>query len=60
MKHGLLTEQAKEYACESGLILAGFTVADDHSIVLCERGYEHYHTKKKPDEKQQAESEKRA
>lgn len=47
MKHGLTLLHAKDYACELGLILQGFSVADDHSIVLCEQGFEHAHSKKR-------------
>lgn len=47
MKHGLTLTHAKDYACEQGLILLGFDVADDHSIVLCERGYEHAYSTKR-------------
>lgn len=51
MKHGLREEDAKQYACESGLILDGFTVEPDHSLVLCELGYENFYSKKKPEQR---------
>ena len=43
MKSDLSKEHAIMHACTTGLLLIGFTVADDHSSVLCERGYEYYY-----------------
>lgn len=47
MKCGLSTKQAKEHACFVGKIMLGFTVEEEHSIVLCEQGKEDYYRKKK-------------
>jgi hypothetical protein len=49
MQIGLTKEHAKMHVCASGLILDGFTVAEDHSIVLCEQGKEWFHSKKRPE-----------
>jgi len=51
MKIGLNAEQAGEYAHSSGLLLDGFTVSPDHSIVLCEQGKEWFYSRKRPDQR---------
>jgi hypothetical protein len=56
MTYALSSEQAKMHACSVGLILDGFTVAEDHSIVLCEQGKEWYHSTKRWDQRQSAEN----
>jgi hypothetical protein len=47
MKSGLNASQAQEYAQFAGLILDGFMVPADHSIMLCERGQEDTYSKVK-------------
>ena len=49
-------EQAKMYACNTGLILDGFTVEDEHSIVLWEQGRQWYYSRKRPDQRKIVES----
>lgn len=57
MKIGLREEDAIQYACESGLILDGFTVGPDHSVVLTERGKEYTYSKKRPEQREKREKE---
>jgi hypothetical protein len=45
------TERIKAAICQSGMILSGFTVAEDHSEVLCVRGAEWYHSRRRPDQR---------
>lgn len=47
------------YAVHTGLILDGYTVEEDHSIVLCERGIEWYYSRKRPDQRKIAETRER-
>lgn len=56
MKKGLNLESAIENACSYGLILPGFTVSPEHSMVLCEQGKEYFYGKK-PVEKRKVEEE---
>lgn len=55
MQRGMNKEQAKMHACSTGLILAGLTVEDEHSMVLCERGREWHYSKKRPEQRRLAE-----
>lgn len=60
MQYGLSREeQAKLYACHTGLILDGFSVAEDHSIVLCETGREWYYSEKRADQRKIVETRER-
>lgn len=56
MQRGLNKEQAKMHACSVGLILAGLTVEEEHSMVLCERGQEWFYSRKRPEQRRLVES----
>lgn len=59
MQIGLRTDHAKMHAVATGLILDGFTVEEDHSMVLCEQGREWTYSRKRPDQRKIAETRER-
>lgn len=50
-RYPLNTQQSQDYAGSTALILPGFTVAPDHSIVLCEQGRENTYSRKRPEQR---------
>lgn len=52
MQSGLRKDQAKIHAVATGLILDGFTVEEDHAMVLCEMGREWAYSKKRRDQRE--------
>jgi hypothetical protein len=49
MKQGMKEKEAIQEACEVSNLLIGFTVTADHSLVLTERGYTNFYSKRKDD-----------
>lgn len=56
MQSGLRKDQAEMHAVATGLILDGFTVEEDHSMVLCEQGREWTYSRKRVDQRKIVES----
>jgi len=50
-RYPLTIQQSQEYAGSSGLLLSGFTVSPDHSIVADERGKEYAYSRKSPEQR---------